>query len=1041
MAEPAPSGSERLAALFEQALDIAARDREAWLDKMCGDDAGLRKKLARLLRADARPAGILDGPPRLIVDAVATGGTLTDDPPRALGPYKLLRSIGAGGMGEVWLAERCDGEFEQRVAIKQLAYPTPGLLQRFRRERQILAHLEHPNVARLLDGGVDAQGAPYLVMEYVEGVPITDYVRTHALDLPACLRLFLHVCEAVQYAHQNLVVHRDLKPSNIFVTAEGTPKLLDFGIAKVLATTGDDAPTQTMARMLTPDYAAPEQFSGGTITTATDVYALGVVLYELLAGIRPARPSLPAANAIGDSRTSDPVPPSAATDRATGSARRRALRGDLDRIALTALAAEPRRRYPSAEALGSDIRRYLEGRPIAARGDSAMYRLRKFARRNRFALASAGFVFAVCIAATIVSLRQTHRARAEANRAEQQVARADAVQRFLIGVFQQATPDENRGQPITAHQLLEAGEKQLAASAQDEIALRADLTGLVGNLYWDVGDYDKGQLLLRQSVAMSDDSRVPDAVKARNLHLLARTEDEKNEFDAAAIHARQGLALASRAGRAGVREASEARRTLARAVAGQGNSQDAETLLRKALADDRAEYGERSQPVVDDLAQLASALKEQSRFDDSIAISREGIDVVTALHGRLNSGVINGLETLASAQGHGGDYVGAERNLREAVAIADQVFGAEHRETMVAQSNLLWALEAQGRYAEALSGRLLLLQSEEKIHQSRPEQSAYAYNFLSSDYQGLGRFAEAEAASRKSLMIWASIHGSSDEWDSADALNNLGVTLTLQGRYGEARDAFRREIAIQRAHETPESEWLARSRGNLGTALRLDHQAADAAREISKANAAIQASGEKPTPIRAVLLAQLAEAQVDAGDVASARLTAADSLRTMRSLVPSGNPRLAVSLFALGRADLAGARAIEAEPLLREALLLRSPLYTASDPRVLEVKVALANALAALGKDDEAHALIEEIEPLLRTSSSPYATDLLARLPAHGRAPIGARADVPRRTIALFSRASEARFQSCNEAESLLREAPTRRLAHAGNQARAGDRA
>ncbi|MEO8958173.1 MAG: serine/threonine-protein kinase, partial [Rudaea sp.] len=308
---------QRVAELFEQAVDLPAGERAAWVNAACGDDAALRVELERLLRADARATDFMERPPALV--SAAIDASVGSGEELHFGPWRSLRQIGIGGMGEVWLAVRSDGEFEQRVAIKQIAYPTPGLLQRFRQERQILARLEHPNIARLIDGGVTESGAPYLVMEYVDGIPITLYASQQHLDLRARLQLFLHVCDAVQYAHQHLVVHRDLKPSNILVTTDGTPKLLDFGIAKVLATTDGAAQTQTAARMLTPDYAAPEQFSGGAITTATDVYALGVVLHELLAGVRPAPASQRSAraNAVPPAQT---LPPSAAIGRTTDDA-------------------------------------------------------------------------------------------------------------------------------------------------------------------------------------------------------------------------------------------------------------------------------------------------------------------------------------------------------------------------------------------------------------------------------------------------------------------------------------------------------------------------------------------------------------------------------------------------------------------------------------------------------------------------------------------------------------------------------------------------
>ena len=489
---------DRVAELFGQALDLPVEERGTWIADACGTDTSLRAELERLLRADARAGEFMEHPPALIAAAMDASVNGADSLPQ-FGQWRTLRKIGSGGMGEVWLAERDDGEFEQRVAIKQLSYPTPGLMQRFRQERQILARLEHPNIARLIDGGMTADASPYLVMDYVDGVPITQYAREQNLSLRARLQLFLQVCSAVQYAHQNLVVHRDLKPSNILVGTDGAPKLLDFGIAKVLATTDAAAQTQTAARLLTPDYAAPEQFDGGAITTATDVYALGVVLYELLVGSRPKRDARLTARAS----VADVTAPSAALDRTTGDAgkRRRELRGDLDRITLTALAAEQQRRYPSVEALAADLQRYLQGRPIAARGDSAMYRLRKFVRRNRWTVATAVFVFAVCIAATVISLQQ-------ARNALEQATRAQAVRAFLVGVFKQASPDQNKGKSITAHELLDAGAMQLAENKEDPPDVKADLTEVIAGLYADIGDDERAQSLHEANI---DQRRKDDA--------------------------------------------------------------------------------------------------------------------------------------------------------------------------------------------------------------------------------------------------------------------------------------------------------------------------------------------------------------------------------------------------------------------------------------------------------------------------------------------------------------------------------------------------
>lgn len=962
---------ERVAELFERAIEMVAGERAAWLAGACAGDDALQAEVERLLQADARAANFLEAPLPEIA-AMMDSAALATAMPRQFGPYRVLRSIGVGGMGEVWLAERNDGEFHQRVAIKQLAYPTPALLQRFRQERQILAQLEHPGIARLIDGGVDASGAPYLVMEYVEGVPITDYARSHALDLAARLRLFLRICEAVHYAHQNLVVHRDLKPSNILVGGDGAPRLLDFGIAKVLATTDAAAPTQTLARLLTPDYAAPEQFHSGAITTATDVYALGVVLYEVLADARPPR-----SNALPIAAGDAPVPPpSAAIERgsADAAARRRALRGDLDRIVLTALAYDPARRYASAEAFGADIRRYLDGRPIAARRDSAWYRARKFVRRNRYAVVAAAIVFAVCIAATVISLQQARLAR-------QQADRANSARAFLVGVFEQANPDENHQQALTAHQLLEKGEQQLAASADAAPGTRADLTALIGSLYWMLGDYVRAEPLLRHAVAIAADADVSDEIKARSLRSLADMENQKRLFKPAIAHARQALALARRAGRTGAQEAANASRIVAEALIGQGQASEAEPLLRDTVTADVEAHGERSDIVVEDLLALGQTLDELSRYDESGEILQRAIATARALHGDVHSSVSNGYNELGLMLGHKGDFAGSEAPLHEALRINEQLFGPDHRETLVARSNLIRVLENRGRFADALQGRLQLLQTTRSLSETRPEQLAYAYAFVANDYRGVGQLAQAEEAYRASLSLWAKIHGTDDATDSADPLVNLALNLQLQGRHAESEAAFRHALAIEGPHEPPSSRWLNRDRANLGNLLRWDHRYAEALVELRGARAALGTSVKGTDPIVSQLLAQLSEAELDGGNREQAASIADDALSMARSGLPADNYRLATPLFALARAKLALGKPAAAEPLLREALSVRgSPPLPAADLRVLELKVGLAVTLAALGKDAEAQALAAEAKPLLLAQSSPYAKELRARL-------------------------------------------------------------
>jgi len=964
---------KRAGELFAQAIDLPAAQRSDWIAEQCRGDETLRADVERLLRADAMAQDFMEQSPVVITDA----GPIAADTaaPTAFGVYRVVRSIGQGGMGEVWLAERDDGEFEQRVAVKRIAYPTPGLLQRFRQERQILARLEHPNVARLIDGGLDANGIPYLAMEYVEGVPITEYARNRGLDVTACLRLFLRVCEAVQYAHQNLIVHRDLKPSNIFVIADGTPKLLDFGIAKVLTATDTGEATHTIARLLTPDYAAPEQFSGGAITTATDVYALGVVLYELLTGKRPYR-----VVTTMTAPRSDPLPPSRAIDRTAGNARarRRMLRGDLDRIVSTAIARESAHRYPSAEALAADIRRYLEGRPISVRGDSALYRLGKFARRNRYALAAALLMIAVCIGATAISLRQ-------AQRTSEQAARAQAARQFLVGVFEQAGPDESKGKSMTAHQLLEKGERQLSGRFVDQPATRADLTGLIGGLYWNVGDYERALTLLKEAENLTQDPRVPDEVKARNLAALASIETYNKNNELALRHAQQALSYADRAGAAATRERSDARRAIAKALMITGGVDGVEVVnqFQALLAEDRAQYGDASDAVAKDLTDLGIALWNTDRTTEAIVASERALEINRVLYGERSAAVSDNLFYIGLSLRKKDDFAGAESLLGKVVDIRTEIYGAGHAETIDARMYLLLMQEEQGRQAETLPARLRLLEDQLRFRDTDPNMLANAYSLLGFTYNVLYRPVEAERVLRESLAIWAKKEGTSESIMSLQPQAALASSLQMQGRYAEAEATERKILAVAGALPLIKSNLLNSERGSLGNLLRMQHRYPEALTELRAAVAAIRNNQDSRKFFAVKLYAQLAEAELDAGDPNRARTAAARALELGRAGLPQGNYRLGYPLFALARVELAQERAGSAEPLLREALAVRSPPHPPNDPRVLEVKVALVDALTVLGKTTQAETLRSEIEPQLKASPSPYARDLIERLAKH----------------------------------------------------------
>jgi non-specific serine/threonine protein kinase/serine/threonine-protein kinase len=415
---------QRVKDIFDAAVELPQADRAGYLRRECGEDETLRREVESLLSSDEQADGFIEDP------AFAIPRDLFPEPPpdamvgRQFGRYQILSEIGRGGLGAVYLAARSDDAYQKRVAVKVVrrGLDTEDILRRFRHERQILAQLDHPNIARLIDGGTTDDGLPYFVMEYVEGEPIAAYCDLHVMDTTQRLQLFQKVCAAVTYAHQNLVIHRDLKPSNILVTVGGEPKLLDFGIAKLL-TADDEMFTQTAPglRVMTPEYASPEQIRGEKITTTSDIYSLGVLLYELLTGQRPYRLKTRTADEISRAVVEqEPPRPSTVIAPVDGHARAAArnpksLRGDLDNIVMMAMRKDPHRRYVSVSQLAADLRRHLEGLPVIAHKDSVAYRAGKFVRRNKLAVAAAFLILAALVGGMLTTLREKRRAERRFN--------------------------------------------------------------------------------------------------------------------------------------------------------------------------------------------------------------------------------------------------------------------------------------------------------------------------------------------------------------------------------------------------------------------------------------------------------------------------------------------------------------------------------------------------------------------------------------------------------------------------------------------------
>lgn len=673
-----PDRWRRIEELFFAALDLDAPARGELLAEET--DPEVAREVAAMLAAhESEEPGIERF---LLADQLA--GPLpeaqTDRPGSRIGSqvgaYRLVELIGRGGMGEVYLAERADGQFAQRVAVKLLraGFDTSQAVARFRAEREILARLEHPHIARLLDGGVTAEGLPFLAMEHVRGEPI-DHV-CGALPVDARLRLFLDVCRAVHFAHRNLVVHRDLKPSNILVTEGGEVKLLDFGVAKLLEGGPAELATRTGLLLLTPEYASPEQVRGGGITTATDVYALGLLLSEILTG-RRAQP-VADFSPIGIARAvceETPVPPSAAVPEPLA----RRLRGDLDTIVATALHKDPARRYASAERLADDVLRHLEGRPIQARADSFGYRTGKLLRRHRLAAVASAAVLAALLVGLLFAMSGLVRARRAEAEARREAETARQVSDLLIGIFNVSDPDAARGETVTARELLDRGAERVQGQLADQPAVQANLLRTIGRAYRELGLDERAQRLFEKDFAVRralHGEEHPEV--AASLTLLAEMASRRGDFARSEELALRALAIQEI--RLGLDHPETARSLTAAGLASlrRGDLPAAQARLERALAIREKALGPDHPDLAGTLDDLATAHWQARDLEGARALSERVLALRTRHSGERHPDVASTLNKLALIEDQAGRFQEALAHHERALALRRSLFPAGH---------------------------------------------------------------------------------------------------------------------------------------------------------------------------------------------------------------------------------------------------------------------------------------------------------------------------------------------------------------------------
>jgi tetratricopeptide (TPR) repeat protein len=694
--------------VLDEALELEPNERAAHVERVLSADQKLGAAAAAVL-LDAEAATFLESPAAEF--AAPFLGTFPLDADRAaegaqIGSYRILREIGRGGMGTVYLAERADDQYQRLVAVKLLpawSARNERLVRRFVDERQILAALDHPDIARLFDGGVTTDGLPWFAMEYVDGVPIDQYCKARDLTIESRLELFCRVCSAVQYAHRNLVVHRDLKPANILVTPDGGVKLLDFGIAKLLGGDASDAPslTATGDRVMTPLYASPEQIRGDPISTASDVYALGVLLNELLTGRYPYRLTTREPHEVARAiLEQEPERPSLNAQPKLA----RQLRGDLDTIVLKAMEKDPAVRYGTAEQLEADVRRHLAGLPLAARPENRLSRARKFVRRHRFGVATGAGVALLLVVFGVVSTVQAIRIRGQAARITVERDRAEKVSGFLAGLFRTSDPYAGAGGGLTAREILDSGAVRIDRELAGQPDARAQMLFEMGRAYFGLGVRDRARRFVETSLAIrrraSPDAKIE---IARTLDFLGVVLRDQGEIDAAEQAYRDALRL--RVELSGPRH-SEVARTLnglASVLRAEGRFRSADSVSRQAVAIDEASATKNRIDLAESVDGLAQAVEERGDFSAASGLYRRVLALRQEALGATNPEVGRSLVRLAGAVGGAGQKAPADLLFRQGLAIERHALGNDHPDVAADETEHARLLHSRGSDSEAES--------------------------------------------------------------------------------------------------------------------------------------------------------------------------------------------------------------------------------------------------------------------------------------------------------------------------------------------------
>ncbi len=755
-----------LSSYLDRAMEMEGEELSAWLESLRAEAPDIAADLQALLdehRALSKES-FLDGAAGLPLEASLEGQTV--------GAYTLLSQIGQGGMGSVWLARRSDGRFEGQVAVKFLNAALVGRpgAERFRREGTILARLAHPHIARLIDAGVSPLGQPYLVLEHVAGEHIDSWCDSRASGTEARVRLFLDVLDALAHAHANLVVHRDIKPSNVLVTADGCVKLLDFGIAKLLEDTAELGAATALTReggwALTPEYAAPEQATAGPVTTATDVYSSGVLLFQLLGGRRPAGTPAETMRALVD----------AESPRLCG------VPGDLATVVAKALKKEPSQRYSSASAFAEDLRRYLDHEPIGARPDTLGYRTAKFLRR-RWRGVTVGAAGVLLVA--VVTAFYTARLAAERNHAQLEAAKAAKVSELLIGLLTATDPYVTHDvKEPTVRGLLDAGAERVRRELAGQPELKAQMLTVMGRVYQRLDENSKAQPLLEEAVAIGRRGPPSEAL-AQSLNDLGALQRNRGDYAAATQTLGEALAMRRKVLGPEHQDVAVTLDELARAYESRGDNDRAEPLFREALRIRRKVLGDQDSETATSLNDLGLLLWEKGELASAVALLRESLAIHRKVFGEEHASTAALMDNLAAVIEDQGDVAGSEVLFRRALAIRRKVLDKNHIDIAISLNNLSHPLRHEGKLPEAESLlREAVAISQHALGDEHPTTASLQMNLARAEL-ALGHAAAAEPLVRHGLEVRRRALRK-DDWRTGSAESLLGEVLMALGRYGEA---------------------------------------------------------------------------------------------------------------------------------------------------------------------------------------------------------------------------------------------------------------